>query len=254
MLFPEDKEIHLVDEMRKIRYSQAGIRSWFDTKYRNIGLGYLRPRDAYHIFLRLLGTMPDQRILDVACGPGLLLSVANEKGLKTHGVDFSFEALKMCNIHIPQAKVVLANAEALPYPDKQFDYITCIGSLERFMDLEKSLSEQIRVAKDNAHFCYMVRNSNTFTWKIFMKYLGFQNHISHQGAMTLNEWKGIFIRSGFEILNVCHDHWPYLRFLRLITFGGQFIDYNKARRPLLPIEHAYEFIFTLKKKSASHAL
>jgi SAM-dependent methyltransferase len=238
---------------KDIRVSQEEIRSWFDANYRRAGYSYLRPREAYPIFLKLLGLGRDQKILDVACGPGLLLSVAMDQRLEAHGVDISSEALKMCKSLLPRADVILANAEALPYPDKHFDGITCIGSLERFIDLERSLSEQIRVAKADARFCYLVRNANTFSWRVFVQLLGRQNVRGHQGAKTLAEWKGIFRRSGLEILHVCHDHWPILRLLRWIPIGNRFIDYGKRRKGLLPLKCANEFIFILKKRSPGHA-
>ncbi len=234
--------------MKKARYEQQDIHSWFDESYRKRGFNYLRPREAYYIFTELLGAPPNKKILDIACGPGLLLSVADEKGLKTYGVDISPEAVGMCNNFVPNAEACVANAESLPYHDRQFDFITCLGSLERFMNLEKALSEQIRVAKDEALFCYMVRNANTFTWRFFMQFLGMQDRRSHQGAKTLQEWKKILDRSGLEILTIHHDHWPYLRFLKWITLGGKFVDYCKTRKNLLPIEYACEFIIIAKKR------
>jgi ubiquinone/menaquinone biosynthesis C-methylase UbiE len=234
--------------MKDTRSKQKEIRSWFDNTYKRRGLFYLRPKQAYHIYPKLLGVRPGMSILDVACGPGLLLSVAHEKGLKTYGVDISQEAVEISNGVVPCAAISRANGEALPFPDNTFDFITCLGSLERFIHMESVLSEQMRVAKDDALFCYLVRNSQSFTWKFFMQFLGMQSHRGHQGAKTLPEWKNIFSRSGFEIVDIFHDHWPYLRIIRWITLGSKFIDYGKVRKNILPVHYASEFIFILRKQ------
>ena len=235
--------------MKNTSLKQDEIRSWFDNKYRGRGLFYVRPREAYYIFLELLRAGRGKKILDVACGPGLLVSVAQENGLGTYGVDISREALEISKGVVPSSALSRANAEALPFRDQTFDYITCLGSLERFIHLERALSEQMRVAKDDARFCYLVRNASTLTWKFFMQFLGMRCHRSHQGAKTLPEWKNIFSRSGFEIVNICHDHWPYLRIVRWITLGGKWINYRRVRKSILPIRYASEFIFILRKGS-----
>jgi protein-S-isoprenylcysteine O-methyltransferase Ste14 len=56
--------------------AQTGIAAWFDATYRTKGLRYLRPPRSYPIFVQLLEARPGERLLDVACGPGLLLKVA----------------------------------------------------------------------------------------------------------------------------------------------------------------------------------
>lgn len=235
--------------MKNTSLKQDEIRSWFDNTYRKRGLFYVRPREAYYIFLELLRAGRGKKILDVACGPGMLVSVAQEKGLGTYGVDISREALEISKGVVPSSAFSRANAEALPFRDQTFDYISCLGSLERFMHLERALSEQMRVAKDDARFCYLVRNASTLTWKFFMQFLGMQSHRSHQGAKTLAEWENIFSRSGFEIVNICHDQWPYLRIVRWITLGGKWMNYRRVRKSILPIQYASEFIFILRKGS-----
>ena len=57
---------------------QQSVADWFDQTYRLRGNSYLRPKQAYYIFLRMLGVNKGQKILDVACGLGRLLEVAIE--------------------------------------------------------------------------------------------------------------------------------------------------------------------------------
>ena len=140
--------------------------------------------------------------MDVACGPGQLLRCAVERGLRAHGVDLSDVAVSMVPRQAPGAVAQVSNAEELPFPDDTFDYITCIGSVERFLDRERALAEMQRVARPGAQFCLMVRNARTVRWKVLAEMLGRQNRKSHQDADTLEAWTELFTRCGFLIDDV----------------------------------------------------
>ena len=228
---------------------QKEIVDWFDKTYKNRSLNYLRPVDAYRIFIHLLNVQEGKKILDTACGPGQLLKAAHSKKLSLHGIDISPEAIRQCKQNLPEASVQVANAEALPFKDQTFDYLTCLGSLERILNLEKALKEQIRVANADARFCYMVRNADAPSWKLVKETFGIQNHKGHQSAKSLADWTQIFESTGFEIINVYSDQWPLLRWKRWLSLNSSKIDYTKIREGWLPLKNAYEFIFLLKKKN-----
>jgi len=97
---------------------QQEIVDWFDKTYKNRSLNYLRPVDAYRIFIELLNVQEGKKILDTACGPGQLLKAAKAKNLSLHGIDISPEAIRQCQQSLPEASVQVANAEALPFKDQ----------------------------------------------------------------------------------------------------------------------------------------
>ena len=74
---------------------QQSVREWFNKTYQNRGLSYLRPQEAYYVFLEILKAKAGASILDVACGPGQLLKVAKEYKLDLHGVDISEVGIQM---------------------------------------------------------------------------------------------------------------------------------------------------------------
>ena len=228
--------------------AQADIKLWFDKIYKEKGYSYLRPQDAYNIFVSLLDPDKDSKHLDVACGLGLLLKAMNCHCSEVHGIDLSSEAIKQSKIYCPEAIVREGNAESLPYDDETFDSVSCIGSIERMIDRPKALKEQLRVAKSNARFCYMVRNSEHFTWKYLLKPFGFRNKKGHQDAQTLQQWKTLFISNGFKILDIYPDHWPYYRALKILMPWSK-IDTGRIVRFPFKISFAYEFIFVLGKAS-----
>ena len=222
--------------------------NWFDKTYKLRSTNYLRPVDAYRIYLHLLGAKEGNALLDIACGPGQLLMVGKEKKLQLFGIDISSEAIRQCQSRLPEANVQVANAEQLPFEDKSFDYLTCLGSLERIIHLDKALKEQVRVAKDDARFCYLVRNADAPTWKLVKQTLGIQNHKGHQTAKSLAEWKNIFAKNGLMVEDIIADQWPLVRWRRWLSFDKSSIDYTRIRKGWLPLKNAYEFIFVLKKQ------
>jgi ubiquinone/menaquinone biosynthesis C-methylase UbiE len=226
---------------------QATIKKWFENTYKVQGYLYLRPKVAYYLFISLLKVQKGSKLLDVACGPGLMMKVAEENGLHPSGIDLSETAVTMCKKLVKTGDVRVGNAAFLPYESNTFDYITCIGALERMLDLEKVLKEQIRVAKEDAVFCYMVRNSENIFWTLKTT-LGLRNIKGHQGAKSLEEWKKIFTGIGFEIQSIKKDSWRWIRWLRWLTLGSNLVNYYKERSIPVKLEKAYEFIFILKKK------
>lgn len=223
---------------------QAQVRDWFDAVYRDRGLAYLRPPEAYPIFVQLLGGCPGERLLDVACGPGLLLRAARNQGLEATGVDLSHVAVGMVPRVAPGARALQANAQALPFPDASFDCVTCIGSLERFLDRRAALAEMARVAAPGARFCLMVRNAHTFGWKVATEWRGRVNHHGHQDAAGLEAWSALLAECGFAIHRVVPDQWFWQKWRNRLA-GLPPAGRERVVAGPLPLRFANEFIFVL---------
>jgi SAM-dependent methyltransferase len=225
---------------------QHQIKGWFDETYKSKGFRYLRPLEAYRIFVTILNPRPNTKHLDVACGLGLMLKALDDRAVERFGVDISDVAIEGCKQLCPEAIVSVENAESLPFADETFDSITCLGSLERMMNRDLALREQVRVAKSGADICYMVRNSENFTWNYLLKPLNLYNKKGHQDALNLEQWTTLFQKNGLEIVNVYPDHWPYYKLIRLFTPWSK-IDASKVIKFPMSLSYAYEFIFHLRK-------
>ena len=225
---------------------QHEVRQWFDEVYATRGLAYLRPPEAYPIFVQLLDARPGQRLLDIACGPGLLLRAARERSLQATGIDLSSVAVGMVERVAPGARALQANAQHMPFADGSFDFITCIGSLERFLDRHGALREMQRVAAPGARLCLMVRNARTFTWRVLTEWRGKVNHRGHQDAATLEEWTRLFAECGLAVRAVYPDQWFWQRWRNRI-FPRRPGRPEPVVRRRVPLAFANEFIFILER-------
>jgi len=224
---------------------QETIKRWFNQTYRLRGFFYLRPVRAYRIFPSILGFKKEHKILDVACGLGRLLEAADEYGSELHGFDLSDVAVKKAKALLPHAHIQVANAEQMPYADNTFDRITCLGSLERMIDLEKVLKEVRRVAKPNAKILFLVRNINGWSWKLTKDLLRTKVKASHQGAKSQEEWTTIFNKVGFSIEEILPDQYPIKKRQLVTSLGLRKIDYKKVDKPIIPMKYVHEYIYIL---------
>jgi ubiquinone/menaquinone biosynthesis C-methylase UbiE len=105
-------------------------------------------------------------VLDIACGLGEWLHVCTVAGAKVHGVDLSERAIEYCDAQLPAGTFHAVPAEKLPYDDGQFDVVSCLGSLEHFVEPVIALKEMARVAKADARFLILVPNADFLTRKL----------------------------------------------------------------------------------------
>lgn len=105
------------------------------------------------------GLPADAKILDVACGPGLLSKSLVETGKKFTivGVDISDYALKLAKKNCSSLKSVSfkkGSVEKLPFKDGVFDVVVCKDSFHHFNDPSLAIREMTRVLK-NGGVLYM---------------------------------------------------------------------------------------------------
>jgi ubiquinone/menaquinone biosynthesis C-methylase UbiE len=228
------------------------IKNWYNSLYSSRGQGSMRPFEAYIDIVNLIDVEKGKLLLDVSCGTGFLLKAANKSGLKTFGVDISEEAVKIARTTSPESKVEAAMGEDLGiFENEKFDYVTCLGSLEHFLDKEKGLQEMRRVAKSTAKFCIMVPNSNFIYWK-FKKDGGTAQQDINEALMSRDEWVGLFRNCGLQVIGTYQDKW-FSQSVKVFSSANPIkIVKNavlKTAWSLLPLNLTYQFIFILKKQS-----
>jgi ubiquinone/menaquinone biosynthesis C-methylase UbiE len=93
-------------------------------------------------------------VLDVGCGPGLLLGTlaAQHPQLYLAGIDIAPEMVKVAQGRLgARADIRLGESESLPWPDASFNYLFCIDSFHHYPNGKKALREFRRVLTHDGH-------------------------------------------------------------------------------------------------------
>ncbi|MCB1050836.1 MAG: methyltransferase domain-containing protein [Acidobacteria bacterium] len=95
------------------------------------------------------GVCENQRVLDVACGTGILARTANQRIGSGHvvGLDPGPGMLAVAQEICPEVDWQSGVAEALPFPDSSFDAVVSQFGLMFFSDRVQAIREMVRVMK-----------------------------------------------------------------------------------------------------------
>jgi SAM-dependent methyltransferase len=88
-----------------------------------------------------------KRILVDGCGVGMYVKALLPYAQEMYGIDIEAEHLELATQTAPLAHLQLAAAEALPYPDCQFDLVLSHEVLEHVQDDRQAVAEMVRVLK-----------------------------------------------------------------------------------------------------------
>ena len=89
-----------------------------------------------------------QRVLEVGCGTGVILSELPGY-ISIHGLDIDSVALAQCQVHMPSASLMRGNTLQLPYAENSFDVVYCHFLLLWVSDPLQALIEMKRVSRNH---------------------------------------------------------------------------------------------------------
>lgn len=159
-----------------------------------------------------LGDVRGMNVLDVACGDGEWLEEMYRRGATVAGIDISTRALEQARARIPDVELHHGVAEDLPFEDDCFDIVTCLGSLEHFLDKQRALQEIRRVARRSARVLILVPNAGFLTRRIGL-YRGTQQVAVKEDVKSLRDWESLLRKAGFNVaakwrdLRMCSRRW-----------------------------------------------
>lgn len=109
------------------------------------------------VVVEFAGVGRDDRVLDIGCGPGAALERARELGAKVFGADPSPAMVGKAARRVPDATVVEASAESLPFPDDHFTRVWTISAFHHWASPETGMAEAGRVVTPGGRFLIVER-------------------------------------------------------------------------------------------------
>lgn len=232
------------DERREL----SRIRDFYDsTYYRDAAAGGTVPAHLARL-ARRLGIGAGQQVLDVACGTGAWLRAAAARGAVPAGIDLSGRAIAVCRAGLPGSELHVGPAEQLPFADGRFDVVTCLGSIEHFVDPVAALREMVRVAQPQATFVLVVPNAGFLTRRLGL-YGGTQQAAVREVVRSVAAWTELFAAGGLRV----EEKWKDLHVLSwswIAQAGPWRIPLRAAQALALavwPLEWQYQVYFRCRK-------
>jgi ubiquinone/menaquinone biosynthesis C-methylase UbiE len=95
--------------------------------------------------IEFIGIAPDQNVLDVGCGTGIVARTAADRGATVTGLDLNEAMLTVARRLRPDLTWRQGDAAALPFPDAAFDVTLCQSALMFVPDPTVAMREMARV-------------------------------------------------------------------------------------------------------------
>ena len=172
-------------------------------------LARMRGRLTYGIWQRILARHggwareceQSLSILDVGCGPGILLSCLErwyERALLV-GLDVGSALLKYARCEVRSARLVQASAEILPFRSGSFDAVFALHVIEHLTSPESFPSEAKRILRANGSLLVATPNPQGTAARLLGKrWQGFRpDHISLRGP---DSWHAALRQAGFAVI------------------------------------------------------
>jgi 2-polyprenyl-3-methyl-5-hydroxy-6-metoxy-1,4-benzoquinol methylase len=211
--------------MTQANLDYAAVREYYNRTYYKDTCDSQGMIHHYRRLARRFQPWVGKRLLDVGCGAGMWLKAAAELGACPTGIDISQKAVEACHRTLPHAELYCGPAEQLPFNDRLFDFVSCLGALEHFLDPQAALREMIRVSRPDALFLLLVPNAGFLPRRLGL-YSGTEQVAVREHVRSLRGWQELFqaaglsVRSRWKDLHVLSVSWImrgawYFRAIRL---------------------------------------
>ena len=188
-------------EIRLNATSPSWTRESYDYIYAREGIRQLD--SFYRWILRMLKPVPGRTLLDVACGEGTLQAMARKLyNMQVCGTDLSIAALRIAAAD-GAGPAIVCGSETLPFADRSFDYVTCIGSLEHFLDTRLSAREMARVLRPDGVACIFVPNTYSIIGNVYAALKTGMSTVDKQPLQRYaarREWQMLLEQNGLEVV------------------------------------------------------
>lgn len=162
-----------------------------------------------NVIMDFFGNIRGKKVLDVGCGKGRFSKIMIEKGADVTGVDISEELIRETK-KILGGKFFMGSAMDLQFPDECFDLVYSVEVIEHVPDVEKAISEMVRVLKKEGKIVLIDKNKYSLLRTIWKCYRERRNKWMYPKDFQFRErlfspW-GVkrLLLSYFDIVNICY--------------------------------------------------
>jgi SAM-dependent methyltransferase len=193
----EERVLNKTEEDRLV--ARRFDRNFFDGE-RRFGYGGFNYDSKYWLgvvgdFRKYWRLTKKNSLLDVGCAKGFMMHDFNLEipGINIKGVDISSYAI-LNSIKSMKKNVQVANAIALPFEDKSFDYVISINTIHNLnlKDCEKAIMEINRVSKKGAYIVVDAYSNDAEKERMF------KWNLTAKTIMSVSEWKIFFKKCGYN--------------------------------------------------------
>ena len=151
-----------IDPKEKEKFNKIA-EEWWDSSGKFAPLHKINPLRANYISDRV--DLDNKKILDVACGGGLLTEALFKKGGIVSGIDISDVAIHTAKNHAESSNIdinyVLGEAEELlPENKERFDVVTCLEAIEHVPDPNQLVKTCSNLCKKDGDIFFSTINRN----------------------------------------------------------------------------------------------
>jgi ubiquinone/menaquinone biosynthesis C-methylase UbiE len=135
------------------RTDWSGVAGWYDELVGESGSEYQRQVVLPGV-MKLLAPLSAERMIDVACGQGVLCRMLHQRGVEVTGVDAARELIDAARQRGPQQiRYEVADARELSFlPANQFDAAACVLAIQNINPIQPLFEGVARVLRGGGRF------------------------------------------------------------------------------------------------------
>lgn len=136
------------------------------------------------------------RVLDVGCGPGLLMQLLHELGIDVQGVDFSPASLELSPPSM-KGRIAIGPTDSLTHPDRSFDLVICREVLEHLtvLQVRRTVAEICRVT---SRFVYVTSRFHPSPSNLLDVTTDYETDPTHVTLMAKDFLRCLFVLEGLR--------------------------------------------------------